>query len=63
VARPQKQLKDRCAQCRKAAPQTPSSYSLIAQGWRLIHKTALDGRESMEWRCPECVKSTKKPVA
>jgi hypothetical protein len=44
-----------CVDCRKPAPRTRTSHSLISSphGWRLRRTT--DGpSESIEWLCPRC---------
>ena len=51
-----------CADCRKQAPETETSYTLIdaKHGWRNIRRKMPDGQYSIEWRCPECWLAHKK---
>lgn len=43
----------RCIDCNMEPPDTKTSYSLIAMGWRLDRRHE-DGTLVLEWRCPEC---------
>lgn len=45
-----------CVDCQTWSAPVQSSYTLIgeAHGWRLAKGTSDDGRQTMEWRCPEC---------
>jgi hypothetical protein len=47
------QFRDQCAACGKQA-EPISAYSLIGDGWRLSTAVMEDGREVMQWHCPEC---------
>ncbi len=44
-----------CVDCQARAPAV-DSFTLIGQdhGWRLSKANAKDGRDVIEWRCPEC---------
>lgn len=45
-----------CVDCHAESPRTHTSYTLIssAHGWRLMRRVDENGRNIMEWRCPQC---------
>jgi hypothetical protein len=61
MGRHNKPFRDQCSDCGRAAEPETGAHSLIGDGWRLYSCRASDGRETMNWRCPECARRHRTP--